>query len=583
MAIRALLVVLPLAFTGVVVLNSNAFTSTACLASMWILLADFKKPAVHSYVFTGAGVILASVIGSLPLQAWPTVAVVILVTAWLGLWRGFGGFAASAGVVMTSSLLVSVGLRAAGQDPAMVIIGAICGAAAAGVVGILFASKERRFLRVQQTVTDQLIAVLDGRRPDSEAGHVSEELITGYIESKERPQAPTRQSAAMMFRLSALGRVGDLLSNGAGAEEPQLRRACARRLAGGAEPVVYDGDDMWTRALVDAVEIAADPPLVSRGEWRRQLRARLRPDSMLFTQTIFVSVLYGSLTAFVLFIHPDRPQWVLLGAVSASYPYARQAAFAVGTMLAATVTAFVVLMIIAVLANIVYYVWWALLIAAIALAAGATSSRIGKFIGQTSFTVVSLCLLALSLGGLTGQDAEIRFEDVAEGGLAALVIAAALAPRHLRLRFETALSGMYKAAANGVLDPVPGLDVCRAQFLRCTDAMESIRGTDFITTKHLVAWLDAARNIVQLVVASRLAQESGVDAQRQNEAASQECLRRAGELDENANITVYYPPRAHSRGEAQVRMAYDTLFEAQRRDLSDLTPLLPREYFNAES
>lgn len=572
-----------MAVIGQQVVQSSAFASTACLSAMWILLADFHRPAVRSYVMTGTGVVLAACIGSLPLNAWLTVIVVMAVTAWLGMWRGFGGFAASASVTVTSALLVSVGLRVASQDPSMVLAGALCGAVSASIVGILFASKERRFLRTEQSVRDQLIPILEGRRPNSDAADISRELLTGYVASKERPQAPTRSSAAVLFRLSALGRIGDLLAGGAADDEPEVRAACASRLSGGTEPVEYHGDNLWTMALVDATEIAADPPPISRGEWRRQLRVRLRPDSMLFTQTLFLTVLYGSLTALVLFVHPIRPHWVLLGAVSASYPYARQAAFVVGNMIASTIAAFVVLMAIAAVASREQFVWWVLLVVAIVLAAGTDSSRIGKFLGQMAFTVMSLCLLALSLGGLTGQDVEIRLEDVAAGGVAALVVATALAPRHLRQRLEAALSGMCAAGAEGLLNPEQGVDKCRAEFLRCTDATESIRGTSVITTDHLVSWLDAARSVVQMVVAAGLARSMGIDADRQNQAAAEECRRRSGELSENINISVYYPPQAHSLQEAQLRKAYDVLFEVQRRELSDLTPLLPREYFHRES
>jgi uncharacterized membrane protein YccC len=419
----------------------------AGLTALLILLADFRgDDQFLGYVGTCLGALVMAGLGTLPLPVWAAVLMVALCSAVLGGMRGFSGYFATASVTLTAVLLIAQGLRSAAAPPMQVLTGALAGVAASLIVA-RFTPGPQQPLQVKAQTLDGLYEdILAGRRPPSDAQGTSHELVTAYVEATDRPAAPTRSSADDLMRLDALARTGDLLAEGL------LERA--------------------------------EPRLPTHSEWREQLRYRMRPDSILFVQALVAAVLYGGLTWLVFSLRPPHPQWILLGAVTAAYPYARRSAVILRNLLIGTFLAFAVLLVVIPLANVHPAAWWLVMIIAAAVSSGAPSGQGGWILGQLAFTTLSLSLLALSMGSLDPHVIETRLENVLIGGLSAVIAAALLAPHHMRRRYQRALADLYEAV---------GDSQTRALFLRCTDLIEAMRGSTYVLVSDLADWLDAAR------------------------------------------------------------------------------------------
>lgn len=576
---RALATVLPLAAFGLLVLDDPDFAAVASLTALWLLLADFRAPQLTAYLRTSAGLLVAAIIGSAPMPVWLTVLVVAAGSFILGVTRGFGGYAGAASVTVLGGLLVSVALTSVGASASSVVLGTATGALVTSLVGLTARAREQQVDAKARQLAVLYTQILAGERPDSDAVGTSEDLTRSFVASTDRPAAPTRRDMTRLNNFSALARLGDLLALGVGADDPQLRRDCAARLAGGTQPVRAHGD-LWQRALAFTVETFVDDTAISRGEWRRQLRVRVHPHAMLFVQAAVMAVLYGFLTGFVILVHPEHGQWILLGAITAGYPYARQATATLRKALLGTLLAFVILVPVIPLIGQRRWEWWLVLATSLVVACGTPRNGRGWIIGQAGSTVVSLTLLAIVTGGLHAEDVAVRVESVLGGGLAAVAVALVLAPRHLRERLQYALAALYDAAADGLLAPKVGIPRCRAHFLRCSDAIESMRGTRYITNDNLAAWLDAARNVVQMVVATDIAdQTTDSDLRETVAAASLQCQRRAEALRSNRILPPADLPEPPDRHAADLRESYLMLLQRQREELADLTPMLPRRHF----
>ncbi|NQU37482.1 MAG: hypothetical protein HQ526_07815 [Actinobacteria bacterium] len=441
----------PLAIVGLKILDLPALTGAACLTALLILVADFRgQDQLKGYAGTAAGCMVLAILGSISMPVWATVTLAATVCALLGAIRGFGGYFATAAVTLTAELLVALALRSAGSSAQDVIVGVAMGAAAALIVAALIPGPGQplrdAMLRVR-TLYDEILA---GRLPTSDARGTSHQLMTAYVEATDRPAAPTRKATTELMNLEALARTGDLLSSG---------------------------------VLKEAAPVAP-----TQAEWSATWQIRFRPDGLLFRQAAISAALYGSLVWLVFTVAPSHPQWVLLGAVSATYPYARRSAVVLRDLLIGTVMGFLVLILIAPLANAYPAIWWVVLALAAFLACGAPRGRWGWVLGQIAFTVLSLSLLATSLGALRGVDLEIRLIDVVIGGGSAVVVALILAPRGLRRRFRLSLADLYEATEPALM---------RAWFLRCTDLIEAMRGTGIVPIADLSDWLNAARRSVE--------------------------------------------------------------------------------------
>ena len=141
-----------------------------------------------------------------------------------------------------------------------------------------------------------------------------------------------------------------------------------------------------------------------RPELWSQLKTRLRPDAPLMNNALAAFVLFGTLSLLVSIIHVPHPQWLLMGAMSSFYPYARRSAFVFGNVLLGTLIglAFVVGLD-ALMGGLGKgeawggwrtAVWWVALVVAVFVAR--RQDRSGALVGQAAFTSLSLCLLAIA-------------------------------------------------------------------------------------------------------------------------------------------------------------------------------------------
>ena len=544
LALRALLVVPALAAIGLGPLDNPTLAGAACLAALLILLCDFRRPNAAAYLITGIACAVATALGSLTLPALVTVALVVVLSATLGVVKGFGGFAGVASVTVVAELLIAVGLRAGGAAPVSVLVGVVVGCTVSVVVAVLLPAPRQTLLVLTADLRQSYARALRGETVPADGSHA---LVRAYVQATDRPQAPDRASADALHRLSSLARLGDLLQVPFDVDDFTL--ASSRVLLGGPAPGP-EPDTAWQRQVAYAVGVIADPRPAPAGEWLRQLRVRLQPDALLFVQGSVAAALYGSLTAMVLLLTPPHPQWILLGAVTATYPYARRAAIVVRNLLVGTVLAFVGLLLVAPLADAHPVAWWVVFLVAVAVACAVPHSTRGWIAGQVAFTSLSLSLLALAVGRLPAEAIVIRFENVIIGGTAAIVVALVLAPRHMRQRLQRALASLYDVAGE------PDLDLRRAQFLRCVDVIDSMRGSGYVGVERLTRWLDAARNVVQVgVIQVLLSVDDGGHARR--------C---AAALRRNQAVPSYAGDQAD----------LDAVFEAAREDLQDLSPLRQR-------
>ena len=208
LALRALLVVPALAGIGLGPLDNPTFAGAACLAALLILLCDFRRPNAAAYLITGIACVVATALGSLPLPALATVALVVVLSATLGVVKGFGGFAGVASVTVVAELLIAVGLRAGGASPAAVLVGVVVGCTVSVVAAVLLPAPRQPLLVLTADLRQSYARALRGETVPADG---SQALVRAYVQATGRPQAPDRASADALHRLSSLARLGDLL------------------------------------------------------------------------------------------------------------------------------------------------------------------------------------------------------------------------------------------------------------------------------------------------------------------------------------------------------------------------------------
>ncbi|TXH45042.1 MAG: FUSC family protein [Actinobacteria bacterium] len=579
LGVRASCLVALLAFVTLGIMHKPGITGVACLTGLLLVLADFPGDGIHrakAYVGTGVAGVAALAAGHLAAHAPMVVFAVIigLLAAGLFVLRGFGGAVAAGTSAVTSDLLVGASLGLHRSSFWQAVTGAVLGMAVAAGGALLVASPPRRTELQTATVhaLGRCVAALSGGGPsDAAIGRDSEQLISLFMNSSDRTASPSRAAVASSAVVTSTARLMEFIADH-GTRQVPLRDAVvaclsaakrvvdhprdqsaaehlehqARQLQGDLDARIgpRQGDDGYRGdAIVLTVLQIADYAATARGshvpgssrrttfdsELWSQLKTRLRPDAPLMNNALAAFVLFGTLSLLVSIIHVPHPQWLLMGAMSSFYPYARRSAFVFGNVLLGTLIglAFVVGLD-ALMGGLGKYgeawggwrtaVWWVALVVAVFVAAAAPKIGPGALVGQAAFTSLSLCLLAIAdAQHFHASIAEERAFDVIVGGIGAMLTALLITPRHMRPRLAAGLADLCQSTAevvrhgadswiaHGTRMPPATIQQTRAQGLRCLDALEVIRGTRMVEPKLLLAWAQGLRHTSTMAIIAQAA------------------------------------------------------------------------------
>lgn len=250
-----------------------------------------------------------------------------------------------------------------------------------------------------------------------------------------------------------------------------------------------------------------------------ELRVRLAPGSPLLLYCLSAGALFAGMVLLARHVHFAHPQWVLMVAVSTFYPYSRAATSKAVTMIAGTLLGVVAVVGIGTVFGGSELLWTSVLLCAAFVALAAPRTHVGGVVGQAAFTLLSLSLVVLVTGGPSGNVARERATDIAIGAAIAAVTVLVVAPRGLRARLRRTGAALLKAAADVTSVAVatgpdeesergsmPGRPITprehriialtelgRAEFLRCVDIGDVIRGSRPEREPPLTDWLDAMR------------------------------------------------------------------------------------------
>ncbi|MFI0432517.1 MAG: FUSC family protein [Candidatus Nanopelagicales bacterium] len=580
LGLRAASLVALLAFVTLGIMHKPGITGVACLTGLLLVLADFPGDGIHrakAYAATGLAGVVALAAGHLAAHAPMVIFAVIigLLAAGLFVLRGFGGAVAAGTSAVMSDLLVGASLGLHRSSFWQAVAGAVLGMAVAAGGALLVASPPRRTALQTATVEalGRCVAALAGTNGPSDAaiGKDSEQLITAFMNSPDRTASPSRAAVASSAVVTSTARLMEFIADHGPSQVPLHESvvAClsaakdvvdhprdpgaaevlehrARQLQGDLDARVgprqgergYRGD-----AIVLTVLQIADYAAAARGshvpgssirttfdsEMWSQLRTRLRPDAPLMNNALAAFVLFGSLSLLVSIIHVPHPQWLLMGAMSSFYPYARRSAFVFGNVLLGTLIGLAVVVALdaamggswrveAAWGGWRTVVWWLVLFIATFVAASAPKSGAAALAGQAAFTTLSLSLLAIAdAQHFHASIAEERALDVIVGGVGAMVTAFIIAPRHMRPRLAAALADLCQSSAdvvregaagwiaNGSRLPPAAVQQTRAEGLRALDALEVIRGTRMVEPALLLNWAQGLRHTSTIAVIAQAA------------------------------------------------------------------------------
>lgn len=528
LGLRALVIVAIGAVVGLRVLHDPAATGVGILSGLLVVLADFhgeRSRRLRAYLITAvAG---AALIGALSALHATPLAVLALIAALMAmaltiLKNGGGAFPAAANALLADTLL---GLAAgmSGIPATSALIAALIGGLGATACAMLI--RPAPWISPVRGATLNALAACSqslrsGRAQPS--GELASSLMRVYIERPERPATPTPGATASLDLLSDLTFLADLL---AVSDPPRDAQSLARLLDAAAEALRHphhaaarvelesqarameqqpEAHDFPTRCMrwaalgvAHSTQVIAGPTTHRGAETLRiaiaQSRVRLSPTSTVLWSGLAAGVVFAALVTLVGLLGLPHPQWVFLCAISTFYPYTRRAAARAAAIVSGTLAGFLTTLLLILLLGQGSHGWWLVLLLATWVSMSAPHTTTGTVYGQAAFTVLSLSMVGLAAGEVQVTPGVERVSDIALGVAVALATIAVLAPKNLRRRLCRALSHLNTDVAAALSGEQIGAPAVRADFLRCTDIVDAIRGVGAIDTGHLVAWLNCAR------------------------------------------------------------------------------------------
>lgn len=539
------------AWLGLRVFNQPAPTGVAVLTGLLLVLADFHgdpRRRLRAYLVTAtAGAALVGVgtaAGSLPIAALALV--VATLAGLLALLRNAGGLLVSAGTALLADLLVGAAAGIQGDRPAPLAAAALMGGLLA--TGLAFTIGPAPWVSPVRGATSSLLdacaSVLAGSRPGADLRDTATAMVGVYLARPERPASPLPSAQASVSLLADLTFLADVLGSG---HAPRTNASAADVLRSSRQCLAHPRSTTDLVALTSALRRLDQPTSktsfddaavmqASRAVGRHTLqmlpgaaghswwlppglwggvRDRLTSDSPVARAVAATAVLFGVLVLAADYLPTTHPQWILLVAVSAFYPSASRAATKSGAIVVGTLVGAMVFLGVAAILSPSNPGWWLVLLLAAGISMSAPHSSSGTLLGQGFFTVLSLTLLTLATAGTSVAAVPERAVDVALGTAAAVLVALALAPRHLRARTRRAIADLMLTSSKAITDAPTGGDSlprlaaeAQSQFLRCVDIADIGSGGRGWDRGDAADWLDGARVVAQACSVVAVCKES---------------------------------------------------------------------------